>query len=59
MESKVYNELLAHFDNFKDEYAKYKTKGVNVAATRARNSLNEIRKISLDLRREILEETKS
>lgn len=51
--SQTKKEIDAAFETFQTEYAKFSEKGTKAAGTRARKALNQIAKLSKDLRKEI------
>lgn len=53
--SNTTEEMLAQWNTYLDENAKFTEKGVKAAAGRARKALNEIRKLAATRRKEITE----
>ncbi len=53
--SNTTEEMLAQWNIYLDENAKFTEKGVKAAAGRARKALNEIRKLAATRRKEITE----
>lgn len=48
-----FEKLQSAFGDLETEYSKFKEKGNKAAGTRARKALNEIKKLSSEMRKEI------
>ena len=56
--SEIYNEINDLFEDFQENHRKFADKGNKAAATRARKSIGEIKKLVTDYRKASVEENK-